>query len=123
MTLRVMTRVLPPLTSRYNQQSYYRQTPRFPRNRGVNFSKNSNFHLYTALGTDGQDVAGAFAQRGIDTRPEAIQQVKGNKCLNRTGKAAAVDTVSAPAHQVMVTQAEGNRHRLLVNVTGGNDIL
>ena len=54
-------------------------------------------HFHTALGTDGQHMARAFAQHGIDTGPEGIQKIKGNEGLDGAGKAAAVDTVSAPA--------------------------
>ena len=42
-------------------------------------------------------MAGPCAQHRIDAGPEGIQQVEGDKGLDRSGEAAAVDPVGPPA--------------------------
>ena len=81
------------------------------------------FHLHAALGTDGQDVACALAESGVDACLELVEDIVGHECLNSTGEAAAVDTVSAAALEVVLTEAQGDGHGLLLDVTGGNDVL
>ena len=58
-------------------------------------------------------MAGTFAQHAVDTGAEAVQDLKGNKCLDGTGKATAVDTVSTLALQVMLAHSQCQRHILV----------
>ena len=57
-------------------------------------------------------MAGAFPQDPIDPGPEVRQHSKRHKGLHRTGKAAAMNTVSPPAIQQMVAQSKGQGHFL-----------
>jgi len=54
-------------------------------------------------------MAGAFAQHAVDSLAEIFQDVKRNKCLDSTGKVAAVDPVAAPSCQILVAQRQGYR--------------
>lgn len=63
-------------------------------------------------GTDAWHMASAFTQHTVDTGAESFQNIKGNECLNRAGKTAAVDTVSAHALQIMLTQSQRHCHIL-----------
>ena len=54
-------------------------------------------HFHAALGTDGKHMACALAQGRIHTGNKGIQNIVRHKSLDRSGEAAAVDTVSAPA--------------------------
>ena len=68
-------------------------------------------------------MAGSLTKDRIHTGNKVIQNIKGNKRLNRSGKTAAMDTVGTPASQIMLTQGEGHSHILVSLVAGGNDIL
>ena len=58
--------------------------------------------LHAALGTDGEDMAGALAQGRVDPCAEGIQQVEGNECLHRAGKTAAMYAEGSPPLQIML---------------------
>ena len=83
----------------------------------------SDFHRHAALGADGQDVACALAEGGVDAGLELVEDIIGNEGLNGAGEAAAVDAVCAPALEVVLTQAQSNGHGLLLDVTGRDDVL
>ena len=60
-------------------------------------------------------MTGAFAQHRIDAGAEGVQKIEGYEGLHRTGKTAAVDTVSALALEVMLAQTQSNSHNLYTN--------
>ena len=68
-------------------------------------------------------MAGTLTQSAVDAGNKSIQHIMGNKGLDGTGKAAAMDTVSAAAIQIMLAQGQGNSHILMLLVAGGNDVL
>ena len=83
------------------------------------------FHegLHAALGTDGQHMAGTLAQGCVHAGHKLFQNVHGNEGLDGAGEAAAVDTVSAPAVKVMLSQTQGHGHILMQLVACGNHVL
>ena len=68
-------------------------------------------------------MAGSLAQNGIDAGPETFQNLKGHEGLDGSGKAAAMDPVSALALQIVLTQGKTQGNVLMLGVTGGDDIL
>ena len=50
----------------------------------------------SAIRTDIQNMAASLAEDCLNAGLELLQKIVGNKCLNRTGKTATVDTVSSP---------------------------
>ena len=68
-------------------------------------------------------MAGAFTQNSIDAGAEGFQNFNGHKCLDRAGKAAAVDTVSTLALQEVFAHSQGQGHILVLLVAGGDHIL
>ena len=70
--------------------------------------------LYAALGTDGQHMASALAQRRINAGTEGFQQVEGDKGLNRSGEAAAVYAYRAAAIKQFLTKGYSESHALML---------
>ena len=68
-------------------------------------------------------MAGSLAQCRVNAGTEAVQQIKGNKGLHRSGEAAAVDTAGAPPVEVMLAKPQGYSHILMGGVTGGGHVL
>ena len=68
-------------------------------------------------------MTGPFAQSRIQSAAELLQQIKGHEGLDGAGKAAAVDPVSAAALKIVLAQGQGHSHILMLDVTGGDDIL
>ena len=68
-------------------------------------------------------MAGTCAKDSIHACNKGIQNIKGNKGLDGTGKTAAVDTVGASALQVVLSQTQRNGHILVGLIAGRDDIL
>ena len=68
-------------------------------------------------------MAGSLAQNGIDADPETFQDLKGHEGLDGSGKAAAMDPVSALALEIVLAQGKTQGNVLMLGVTGGDDIL
>ena len=68
-------------------------------------------------------MTGTFAEDRIHAGNESIQNIKGDKSLYGAGKAAAVNTVSTAAIQVMFSKTQSYSHILMSLITSRNDIL
>ena len=76
-----------------------------------------------ALLSDIQHMAGILTQNGLDISFERIKHLQRDKCLNGTGKATTVNTVSAPALQKMLAHGQCQRHILVFLIAGRDHIL
>ena len=56
-------------------------------------------------------MASSLAQSTVHAGNKLLQNIKGNKCLNSTGKTAAVNTVCATAIQIMLSQSQSHSLR------------
>ena len=68
-------------------------------------------------------MASTFTQHTVNTCTEVFQDLKGNKCLDSTGKTTAVDTVCTLTLQVMLTHCQRKSHILVLLIAGRNNVL
>ena len=80
-------------------------------------------HFYAALGPYRENMASALAQGIFHLFPEVLHHIRRHEGLHRTGKAAAVDTVCAPALQILFTKSQRHSHSLVFGSAGGQNIL
>ena len=62
-------------------------------------------------------MAAALSDGAVNSRLEAVEHIKGHKCLNCTCETAAVYTERAAAVQKNVAQGKGYADSLVVNGT------
>ena len=70
-----------------------------------------------------EDVAGSGAQHGLHAGLERGQLFVGDKGLDGTGKAAAVDADGASALQQFASHRQGQGNRLLPGIGNGPGVL
>ena len=75
-------------------------------------------HLHAAFGADLQHHAAPLAEYAFHLRAVRLQKVIRHKCLNRSGKTAAVHAPRALSFEDMRTQCECERHRLIGRLPG-----
>lgn len=80
-------------------------------------------HLYSAVFADHQNAAGIFAKQVIHCLFIFCDSILLNKCLNGSGKTAAMDTADAAVFENCLADGECQRYILCLDILTGVNVL